>query len=615
MVLFLYLASLYYVGSTVVCRWSLKFPMLLTFIGSWLVGMGIGVPVTYVFAVVASQTQEPMLWGVLLFILTALIVYSFMRGKKLPIHDHLSIGDWAMVLFSLLFSAWLMMKTFHSGSADMLFVGSNNIFDFGHALGIVRSFSWGRNFPFASPFQAGLPFFYHFFFYFFVAIWEYFGVPVVWAMNIPSILSFASLLLIVYYLPQILFKQRALVGWIAVILTITHSTLAFWHLLILNGLNASFIRYIWRLPAYPYAGPFDGSVISIFMTLNNYVNQRHLAFGEAFGFFLILCVIKLFDDKRYTSAKNIGLGILTGLMFFWNVPICMMVGTIIALLLIVKRKWRELVIYFVSASVTAGVSLAPFIPFWRHVWALAMKFQGAQTGGVVNQLPGWSPLEYLWENLGVLPFGIVLGWLTILKKRRETVMPFLLLFIMLCTVAVYRKHGFDQKYLSFLIIGMNVVAARGIGWLLGYKKIGLRLLAPVFILVLTVSGVVDLMAVKNEFAFPFVDSQLSKVIVWIRDNTPKDAVYVSYADIIDPVALAGRKNYFGFFENIGAQNRSKNVAEIYGGNIALAKEENISYLLSPKFQKSDFPYTVHAEALQKIYRVVYEDERYIVFAR
>ena len=83
-----------------------------------------------------------------------------------------------------------MFKTFHGGADGQLFVGSNNVFDFGHAIGIIRSFSWGNNIPFTSPFESGLPFFYHFFFYFFVAIWEYFGIPIVWAMNIVSIFSF-----------------------------------------------------------------------------------------------------------------------------------------------------------------------------------------------------------------------------------------------------------------------------------------------------------------------------------------------------------------------------------------------------------------------------------------
>ncbi len=79
--------------------------------------------------------------------------------------------------------------------------------------------------------------------------------------------------------------------------------------------------------------------------------------------------------------------------------------------------------------------------------------------------------------------------------------------------------------------------------------------------------------------------------------------------MVDPVVFAGRKNYFGFYGNIGWYDRSADVRKIYAGDTALAKSRGVSYILAPKWNKNDFPYAVKLTA-----PVAYEDARYIVFA-
>ncbi len=132
--------------------------------------------------------------------------------------------------------------------------------------------------------------------------------------------------------------------------------------------------------------------------------------------------------------------------------------------------------------------------------------------------------------------------------------------------------------------------------------------------VLTVSGVVDLLVVKNEFAYPVISSENISVISWIQQHSPKNAVFVSYADMIDPVVLAGRKDYYGFYGNIGEFTRSSEIVlKIYAGDIDLANNLGISYILAPKWPKSDFPYIVDKIKLRQLYEVAYEDERFLIF--
>ena len=128
--------------------------------------------------------------------------------------------------------------------------------------------------------------------------------------------------------------------------------------------------------------------------------------------------------------------------------------------------------------------------------------------------------------------------------------------------------------------------------------------------ILTVSGFIDLLPIKNEFAFPLIRKETIPLISWIHTKTSKKDVFVSYADMIDPVVLAGRKNYFGFFGNVGWYDRSLDVQKMYAGDIELAKTRGISYVLVPKWQKSDFPYQIQLDTLP----IAYEDARYRVFA-
>jgi hypothetical protein len=605
--LFVYHISLYLVGTKLLQRFKVELPVLFFMIGSFLIGMLAGIPVTYGLACLLVKTGEPIFWSVVVITIASfgLIRYVFVKqkpGQSIKI----SLNEILLITFSLIFGTWLMFKTFHGGENGQLFVGSNNVFDFGHALGLIRSMSWGSNIPIKSPFYAGLPFFYHFFFLFWTSIWEYLGIPVVWAMNAPSILSFSALLVVVYYFTQLVFRQDRLTGWIAVLFTITHSTLAFWLLLMKNGLSIQFIRDLLRIPTYPFAGPFDGSQISLYMTLNNYVNQRHLAFSVAVGLFLIV----LYNQKKQSEIFIALLGLFTGLLFLWNMPVCLLVGGILTVFVLLTKRWREVVVFTVAFAVGIVLLSFPYIPEIPQIF----KFFTTQMWTGVTEprklLSLWTPFSYLWQNLGILPGAVIAGFFVMKKSKRTITTVFIVLFTILCLFSVVRNRGFDQKFLSFLIIPINAIAAAAVMWLWKQKNVIVKFMSVVIVFILTISGFVDLLVVKNEFAFPLISSEITPVISWIHSSTPKDAIFISYRDILDPVVFSGRTNYFGFFGNAGQDERSSTVKSVYQGDSDSVKEHNISYILIPKWQKNDFPYMVNEKLLRSKYKTVYVDQKY-----
>lgn len=601
-ILILFLVSTFLLGWVIVKKWFDGLPPLLEIVAAFLLGTGVSVPATYFLSVLFVVTGAPILWGT--FASTILFTVYCLLSLKRWQWSSIRPKDLLFLLVAVVFSTWMMTKTFHGGPGGQLFVGSNNIFDFGLAIGLMRSISWGANIPFVSPFFAGLPLFYHFFFNFWTAIWEYFGVPTVWAMNIPSILSFSALLTVIYFLPQVIAKQKPIVGWIAVLLTITNSSLTFWKLLMQK---ADF----WHLPTYPFAGPFDGSTISLFVTLNSYVNQRHLAFAMAFALLLILIIVQDVSKNRFTMKRGLGLGALVGVLLLWNMmTYLLIIGT--AALLCIKHKLGKPLVAFVVAAVASGfIFLLPIAAFFYR----ALLFLNVLVGSSNNpSLPGWHIFEYLWQNLGLLPVIAALGYVVIPKKIKSYFFPFVVLFIAECVFASIGKRGFEQKSFSFLIIGVNILASVGLVWLWLRKKFSVKTGAVFLLFILTVSGFVDLMPIKNEFAYPLVSKETVPLISWIRNETPKDAVFVSYSDMIDPVVLAGRKNFFGFFGNVGWYDRSGDVAAIYAGDRARAEANNISYILVPKKKRNDFHYVVDEALLRKTLKQVYEDDLRVVFA-
>jgi len=609
------------VGRVLLRKLYPEVPLILEIIGSMLLGVFVSIPIIYVIACVFAFTKMPLLFGMTGFIIVSIGAMRFVAqtgqgdqhdGRLVMCKGHLF--DYLLLLFSFTFSTWMTTKTFHGNKVGEVFVGSNNVFDFGILVGLVRSMSWGGNIPFMSPFNAGQPFFYHFFFQFWTSLWEYAGFPLVWAINIPSIFAFSSLLIIIYYLSQQENAKGRLTGWIAVILTITHGSLTFWKLLIEKGMSVKTLTDIWRLPTYPYAGPFDGSTISIFTTLNSYVNQRHLGFASAIGFFLFYIAVQKLKRKQITRVVSLCLGILTGILFLWNMAICGITGVIVLFLFLSHRLWKQSLFYILGSSLFILLSLGQYTPYFFSMLPTAGKMATGTFGTIRSSVPTWALWQYIWENLTIVPFMMIIGFVALSKKGKITYLSFLIFFVIECLLAGIDKRGFDQKFFSFLIIGVNIVVAVGISWLWNKRTLVYRVLALGIFFICTVSGAVDLMAIKNEFAYPLISKEMIPVVSWIRNQTPKDAVFVSYSDMIDPVVLSGRKNYFGFFGNVGWIDRTSVVKNIYAGDIRTAKKNGISYMLAPNWKKSDFPYQVDSMFFQEHKMEVYRDEKFTIYA-
>jgi len=541
-----------------------------------------------------------------------------LEARKKVKFGKLKTVDWLVVIGSLLISTFIMVKTFKGGGDGTLFVGSNEIFDFGHALSIIRSFSLGENIPFLSPFVSGTPHLYHFLFYFWVAIYEYFGVSLVWALNSISIISFSLLLLLVYLTAQMLFKKRGTsVGIIAVILTVMHSTLTFFYYIFEKGISFGVLKNIWQMQKYYFAGPYDSSIISINQTLNVFVNQRHLAFSLAVFLFTVILLHQAFESNMKNRKVLVVIGILIGLLPLWNMFIWGVSIAYIFLWCIFERKLLRSGWIFIPLVLTSVLSFLPWLSYIPNI--LYFSNHGSITTSRIPYVSLWDGLYktsvYWVQNLG-MSLITILGFFVVSKRNeKKNIVPFILLFLFLwvCRIAGYTEA--DQKIYNAVILGLNLASAYFLIWLWDHTRFKVL---PVFIFFcLTVSGIFDLFVIKNEYTFPIIGKEDVEVQTFIKSETnPKD-VFLSYADIVDPVTLSGRRNFNGFYKNILGDMRVETGKHLFESSkeedLQAFKKYGISYVLLPKWEKTDFFFSIKKSFFDTYMDTAYEDGKYVIY--
>lgn len=605
-IILVYCYSLYITGRAIVRRWFDVYPeSLFRIVSSLLAGLLVVVPITYLFSCILSFTDDGMLWGVISYCVVSIPLLwkdVKLRGEKYPFF----LSDAVLTVCSAGFGIWMMWKAFHAGGDGTWYVARNAVFDTAHALSIIRSFSWGNNLPFSSLFANGFQEMYHFFFYFLVACLERFGIQLVFALNAASSIVFALYLIVGYYAVRILCGGKRFLGWLTMLFLVTHSTLT-WLFAVMEG-SIRTLQDVWRLPNYLYAGPFDQSVISLFFTLNVFINQRHLAIGIAASLWLYIIIVLLLKRKNLPIMSIVVLGVCTGLLSLWNTIFCFLVMFVIAFVCILHNKWKYVWYYLASSVIIMVICILPFLSnMFLSVAAISSSGQAAvfQPGVTL-----WSQIRYWVYNLGIGIIPFFIGYATLKPELRKNLMPLLFLFPPLVCFTALGTIEFAQKLLNIWNVVFVSLSALGVVWL--WQKRGyLRYIAVLCVFGMTASGLIDLMVIKNDFAYPAVTPKMQIVINEIRAHTSKKTVVLSHQEMFHPVALAGRKQYYGFFSPPEAKSREdivKNLFEQSDASLLLAqlKELKISHVVLPKTPDTD----VYQTALSTIY----EDEQNILLS-
>ncbi len=516
------------------------------------------------------------------------------------------------LVFFFIFSSWLMWKSFSYDSKTSEFaIARNEVGDFGLHLALIRSFSLGNNFPPESPFYPGPPLPYHYAFDLTVGLLERIGVRIDYAVNGISVVFFMLLLYLIFKLPQLILGTGPTAGVLAVVLFLFSSSLSFIDFFKGKAFNFSLIQQVWRLPDYVNKGPFDGSVISIFSSLNPYLNQRHLIVAMALSVFMILYVArKLLRNADLSTSSVVILGMLLGLGTRVHVLLAFGTGVVLSCLFIFFRKARHV------------VSLAAFFLLFAlpHIKELLTLHRG---GGIFfnpgflasHPLTLWSFLQFWWLNIGLALLFIPLGVICSDAKQQKVFFAILPLFVIanLFQLSFRIEHNYALIELFFVLCMPFLVRGLVAVW---KRKLVWKGIAVVSFIGLTLSGFLNLMAVKNDFHYRVADAPSNPFMRWIKENTEPNAIFLSAQNLYDPVTLAGRKSYFGatyYLEVMGydirtRREQTKDFYEVQDTEtLKQMRSNSIQFIVVPKKPVADFLYFPSVAFLNQYLKVAYRD--------
>lgn len=489
-------------------------------------------------------------------------------------------------------------------------IARHQIGDFGLHLSLIRSISRGENFPVESPFFPGAPLPYHYYFDLFVGIMERIGMRIDIAFNGLSIVFFTALLYLIYKLSQIIFKKNKLLGILSVILFIFHSNLTFVDFFKEKGFSLSTFKDLWQLPDYINKGPFDGSAISIFFTLNVYLNQRHLIAAFVISLSIIYLLLSNFQKNQNISIKMlILLGFVLGLLSRVHSLTFFATLVILFLLFILFKRIKFILPLFIPALFIFSFQAKDILGQESHVF-FNPGFLSNKPLSFLNSLSFWH------ANLGIGLILIPLGFFLSGKKQKLIFLSVFSLFIIGNIFQLSYRIDHNHSLFNFFLIFANFYIAYVLVVLLKKNTLLRKFIFLSLLFLLTISGLIDLMAVKNDFQFYLTDAPSNKFMLWIRENTKTKDIFLSRQEILDPVTLSGRKNFLGhdYYLSVMGYNykdRQDAVRSYFEADsttiLEKMRKDKIAYIVIPTKPITDFNYKININFFDDDLKKVYQD--------
>ncbi|MDO8638854.1 MAG: hypothetical protein Q7R43_04725 [Candidatus Daviesbacteria bacterium] len=444
-----------------------------------------------------------------------------------------------LIIFSLIFSFWLMFHTFSYKNGGMQ-IAPRVWSDFSGNIPLIRSFSLGDNFPPEYPLFSGEPIRYHFLFYLFVGFLEKIGLNIAWALNIPSAIGFTLLLMMIYFFANFLFKNK-LVATLAVFLFLFNGSLSFLEFFKIHPLNSNTINDILKNQTFPSFGPYDGKIISAFWNLNIYTNQRHLALAFGLSLSLLYFLLKQVKTNSVKMWVYISLGLLLGLSFFFHLAVFFMTVIILISFLILFPIIRIKLLVLIFFALI--ISLPQYLIYKNHSTLSVELFN---PGYLVEKPLDFAKIIIYWfHNLGLHLLLIPLGFLLASKTAKKVLLSFLVIFVIGNLFQFSPEIAANHKFFNFFMI-LGVMYSSYFLICLWKKSMFSRPLVIILLLLSTLSGIIDFFPIYNDSKGTLKDYPTNSDIKWIMNNTPKNAVFLNSSYLYDPASMAGRRIFLGW---------------------------------------------------------------------
>jgi hypothetical protein len=498
-----------------------------------------------------------------------------------------------IVFLSLIFSCWLMFSTFSYKDGNML-IASKAWSDFASHIPLIRSFSFGNNFPPQYPLFAGPAIKYHFLFYALVGLLEKYGMQINFALNIPSAMGFFFLMIMIYVFAKEIFKSK-IVAFLSLIFFVFNSSLVFLKYFSINPFSINSLLGIISNQKFTSFGPYDQGVISAFWNLNIYTNQRHLALSYALSLFLIYLFLK-FKDKQQKSnfKKSLVIGVILGLSFLLNMAVFIMTVAVLGCMFILFSKKR---IYILTSIILCAIIT---LPQYLYIQSGVSSFKPfINPGYLVTNLDIYNFINYWWQNLGLNLIFIPFGFFLAAKNERKILISFSILFIIGNLFQFSTEIAANHKFFNLFIIVGAMFSAYFLH-ILWKKHNFFKPIVIIFMFLLIFSGIIDFFPIYNDHLITLTDYPVNRDITWIMKNTKTDSVFLNTQYLYDNASLSGRRIYLGWPYFAWSQGYDTNIRGYIRNEIltatnknyscGLLRQNNIDYIeVSPIIPNADNP--------------------------
>ncbi|MDD6035703.1 MAG: hypothetical protein PUC30_05845 [Lachnospiraceae bacterium] len=574
------------------------------------------------------------------------------RTESVSEKSKVTIGEWIFFALLLIFLTQLFFCTF-SVTDGNLNVGFSVYSDFAPHMGMIRSFSYGNNFPTAYSHFAGEDIRYHFLFQFLVGNLELLGMRVDFAFNLPSIFGMLAACMLLYAFAVRLTGKR-MVGYLTTLFFIFRS-------------SPSFFRFLAELPKGEVWERLKTQQQFIEYTqnegwglwnLNVYCNQRHLAFAIAvmllaLHFFMpyVYAMAGKLSKRREEFAENKGsiskgvclmgylqtffctrtafgvkhpvralfLGILLGGLAFFNGSVLTACCAMLFFMAAVSDYRLDYLITAVTALVLSLLESKLFI----YGSAVSPKFY---FGFLADNKTFFGSLDYMWQLWGILL--LFLGGYLLLGRgvKRYLVfvfaVPLLLAFTVSLTPDITVNHKFVMMSEMLLSVFPAIIItefAKKHSTFLKDRLCMRRVVAAMLAVFLTVTGFFEYFIIQRQYKAVY--DMNDPVTVWVRENTDSDDIFLSAPYALNTVVLGGAMLYYGhayYAMSAGYDTYAREAivekmfeADSPSALDALIKENGIDYIIVDRDARESRYFHVREDVIAAAYEAVFtygEDE-------
>ncbi|MBI5019554.1 hypothetical protein HZB58_04770 [Candidatus Gottesmanbacteria bacterium] len=454
---------------------------------------------------------------------------------------------------AILFATFLMAHTLsYNSTRHEIKIATKLWSDFGAHLPLVRSFSQGDNLnriirgqPVESPLFPGEPIRYHFGFYAIAGFLEKMGARIDWAINIPSIIGFAGLLIMTFLLSNVLFNNIR-VSILSILFFLFNGSLSFARFFQNHPLSLMSPVDIITNNIFPAFGPWDNGNITAFWTLNIYTNQRHLAMS--YGLLLILLYL-LYKPARNMRITGLVAGAVVSMLLFINYAVASIAALWLSWIFISHKALRS------GLLITAGMGLIAFV----------ILNTLSNVSSVITWQPGYlagQPLTLVsfitfWiENIGLHTMLMPLGILLSPRKVKKFLAPPLLIIFIVANLYKFSPDMINNhKYFNFFLIIGNMFTAYAMIKILSWcghisvsmlKKPLQLFVGSALMVLLTLSGIIDFFPVFNDPKGAVADIRANHDAQFFADRTKKSDTVANTTWFYHPASIAGRPLLSGY---------------------------------------------------------------------